>query len=476
MAKVAFLQNLAFEYLGTMYLCAFLKKHGHTVDVFIDEGGGRQSWLRDLTEFGADIIGISCTTGVHLWALKAASLIKKQRPGVKIIFGGPHPTFYPEIIQEEAVDMVCRGEGEGALCELADRVDEGRDYGDILNLWVKRPGRIQTNEVRPLIEDLDPLPFPDRLLYAKKFPALSKSQKVFILGRGCPFSCSYCFNQSLKELYKGKGPYVRFRTPSNVVEEIKQARREVPFKTAYFQDDTFGLDKERAIEFLKMYEQEVGLPFLCLVRADLLDEDIVRRLKQAGCKNVFFGIESGSQELRNLILKKTVTDEQIYRAAALLKSNKIRFRTYSIFGLPGESLEDAFKTVSMNIRIRTDFPWSSLLQPFPGTELGEDVRRQGLLEGDLCDFDSSFFKNSRIKLEEKREIENLHKLFYFAVKFPLLLPFIKWAVRREGGGLYDLIFLLGYMFSFKGSERITWAETWRIGAGNLQRFFLTSNK
>lgn len=473
MAKIAFVQNLAYEYLGVMYLSSLLKKNRHDTDIFIEHGQGMKELVEEIKRFSPDIVGLPCTTGMHHWVLAAASVLKSKFPGSKIILGGPHPTFFPDIVQEDNVDVICRGEGECALLEFAEAIDNGRDYSSIKNLWVKKGGEIFRNDVRPLIDDLDQLPFPDRDLYIKKYFFLVKSQEAFITGRGCPFSCAYCFNHAYKKLYHGKGAFMRQRSVDNVIAEIKHTYEcnNNSMRIVYIQDDTFILNKKWVLLFLEKYKSEVKLPFICQVRADLINEEIVSNLKEAGCLNVFFGVETGVERMRNALLKKDVSDKQIFETAALLKKYSIRFRTYNMFGLPEESLNDAYETVKLNIKINTDYPWSSLFQPFPGTELGDYVKKNNMLEDDRDQFEPSFFTNSSIKLDDKDAIENLKNLFFYAVKFPYLFPLIKWAVKRNFKKLYNKLFLLGYMWAFKKSEGISWSETFRIGKNNIKNFF-----
>ena len=474
MARISFIQNLSYEYLGVMYLSSLLKSKGHEVDCFIEHGQGIDKLVKEVARFNPDIAGFSCTTGVHQWSLRVANQLKKIRPDVKVVFGGPHPTFFPEIIEESAIDMICRGEGEYALLELAHCLDERKNLSTIENLWVKKNGQIFRNDVRPLIENLDELPFPDRDLYVRKYPFLHKSQKVFMVGRGCPFSCAYCFNHAFKKLYHDKGRFVRYRSPENIIAEIKEVKARSPFRTVYFQDDTFGLEKNWSLEFLNRYRNNIDLAFICLLRADLVDEVFIRSLKSAGCQRAFFGIETGSQDLRTMILKKKVSDQQIFEAARLLRKYKIKFRTYNMLALPNETLEDAFQTVRLNIKIKTDYPWSSLFQPFPGTELTEFARERGLIDAHSS-FKPSFFEKSLLLLPERKEIENLHRLFFYAVKFPFLFPFIKKAIKWNFGNFYNLFFLLGYLWSFKESERISFLETIQIGLGNFRNFLHANN-
>lgn len=176
-----------------------------------------------------------------------------------------------------------------------------------------------------------------------------------------------------------------------------------------------------------------------------------------------------------MLLKKELTDKHIYNAARLLKKYKIPFRTYNMFGLPDETLEDAFKTVELNIKIKTDYPWSSLFQPFPGTKLSEYVQRNYNIAENMNKFEPSFFKKSGLRLPEKRKIENLHKLFFYAVKFPFMLPLIKKMIRTNYDIFYDLLFLIGYAWSFKKSEGILWRETFYMGIGNVKNLFFKKN-
>jgi len=469
MARICFVQNISYEYLGVMSLSSMLKSDGHETQVFLERGQGIERLVREVMRADPTAVAFSCTTGVHRWCLRAAEEFKKSAPDLLTVFGGAHPTFFPDIVEEPQVDIVCRGEGEEALLELAERIDQKSSFSDIRNLWVKAEGRIIQNDVRPLIENLDRLPFPDRGLYVKRYPFLNRTQKLFMMGRGCPFSCAYCFNHAFKKLYENKGTFLRLRSAENIIAEIREVKARSRIKTVYFQDDTFGLDKQKTQVFLEKYSQELRLPFICLLRADLADEGIVSRLKKAGCCRVFFGIETGSEKLRNLVLKKKLTDEQIIQAAALLKRCQIRFRTYNMFGLPNESLADALKTVDLNIRIKTDYPWSSLFQPFPGTELAQSAKEQGLLQQE-DDFDPSFFKRSILRLPEIREIENLHRLFFYAVKMPFLLPFIKKAIKCKLGKCYNLLFLIGYLWSYKQSERLSLLEVLRVGLSNVKNF------
>jgi len=469
MARIAFVQNIVYEYLGTEYLASALEEKGHKAELFLENNTVKL--IKSLSRFKPDLIGFSCTTGIHRWAIDMARELKKAL-SCPTVFGGPHPTFFPEIIENNAVDIVCIGEGEHAISELAHRLDAEKDFCDVENLWVKnRVGNITKNPIRPLIENLDSLSLPDRSLYYNKYPFLNKSQKSFFAGRGCPFSCTFCFNHILKDIYKDKGPFIRLRSQQNLIDEILEVRDKFGLKTVYLQDDTILFNKIWFLEFLKIYREKVNLPFVCLVRADLMDEEITRELKMSHCHCVFFGIETGDEKLRNELLKKNIKDSQIIETAHLLKKYKIRFRTYNILGLPGEKLEQSFKTVELNIKIKTDYPWCSLFFPYPMTELGEYAKDNNLMEEDLNKFNHSFFHRSVIKLEHKNEISNLQKLFFYAVKMPVFFPLIKKAIRFKENILYDFAFLFSYAIGYFKSENLSFKDLITTARHNIRNFF-----
>jgi len=474
MARIAFVQNIAFEYLGVMYLSSVLKKKGHAVELFIVTGN-EELVIRDLVRFAPDIVGFSCTTGIHVWALEFAARLKESMP-CRVVLGGPHPTYFPDIIQEAHVDIICRGEGEGPLLDIADKIDRGEDLTGTLNCWFKTDAGIIKNEVRPLIEDLDTVPFPDRDMYYK-YPFMRLLSTNFIGGRGCPFDCSFCFNHAFKELYRGKGKMVRYRSVDNLIAEMKEVTEKYGLKTLRLTDDTFILDKKWVEEFALKYKKQIGLPFFCTIRADLADENIIKRLSDAGCRTVGFGVESGTEVYRNTLLNKKITDEELKKTAALLKKYGIKFRTYNMLGLPGETVAEAFKTVTLNIELGTDYPWCSLFQPFPGTALARYALEKGFIAGSGENTISpSYFKDSPIRSEHNTEIANLHKFFIYAVKFPRLFPVIKKLIRLKPNFLFNLAFLISYAWVVLKAESRTIREVMIMGRRNIWSMFFSTKK
>ena len=458
MARVLFVQNFWFEYLGTMILSAVLKKAGHTVDLVIDSDAARIA--RYARTFQPDLVAMYCVSGSHAWVTRTLKNLKESIP-VRTIVGGPHATYFPEIIEEEGVDIVCRGEGEGAFSELAERIDHHESFNDIRNLWVKTDTRITRNPIRPLIENLDALPFPDRDLYYKYDILKTSPSKHFITGRGCPFACTFCCNKAYKEIYQGLGTMIRRADPARVCEEIRAVADRYPLESVRFDDEVFLLDHDWAVDFLKRYATEIHLPFSCLIRADLTNPAIVRAMKDAGCYIAYFGIESGNDRIRNQVLGKNISRDQIRQTAWLLRKHGIRIGTFNMVGMPGESFENAWETVRLNQEIRSDYPWCSIIQPYPGTELERQAKNGGFLDPEygVADLTQSYFNNTVLDNPDAQAIVALQKLFYLAVKFPSLSGIIR-KMARSGryGGLHRWIFNITYAYRYSKTYRMPFTE------------------
>lgn len=437
MANVVFVQNLSYEFPGVEILSACLKSRGHRTDLLIDASPdpGHEAFA------GADVLAFSVMTGHERWAVEAGRRLKAAS-GALVVLGGPHPTHRPEVLGEEGVDVVCRGEGEEALVELCDRIDARRGFADVANLWVKTAGGgIRRNAVRPPLPDLDALPFPDREIYYRRYPHLARNpHKPFLAGRGCPHACVFCSNEALRSLYGKTSLPVRTRSPEALVREIEAVRASRPLSRVFFHDDAFGLRRPWLEGFLALYRERVGLPFYCQVRADTVTEDLAARLRRAGCRCVFFAVESGVESLRTDVLRKNLSDAEIRSGARWLKAAGIRISTYNVIGIPGETLDDAFRTVEMNVAIGADYPRCSFLTPYPGTEL---ARRAGAGAGAAV---TALSQQTELLLpaRDAAALRNLHALFQTAVLFPRCLPLVRRLVRWPLGPLYRAWWALVY--------------------------------
>jgi len=437
---------------GILSLSAALRAAGHETGLALS---GRRGFLARVRDFKPDVLAYSVTTGFHHYYLDINRRLKAElgRNGRKVLtlIGGPHATFFPEMLESEGVDAVCRGEGEDAIVDFADALGHGGDYTRIRNLWVKNGGGIIRNEVRPLIENLDRLPFPDRdLLFSQDRFVRDAPMKIFFANRGCPYLCTYCFNHKYNGLYRGKGEIVRYRSVDHLLAEIKDVRTKWPLKYIFFLSDNFVLDKDWVGEFAERYRAEIGLPFTCNVRANLVDEKVASDLKRAGCVSVLFGVESGDERLRNDILKRQMSDEAILGAGSLLRANGIRLYTQNILALPGETFRQALSTLALNQRLEPAYAWASIFTPYPSNELTEYAIRNGYFEGNSDRVHHSFHSRSVMNFSGRRErrmFTNLHRLFGIMVEWPSLARYARVLCAMPVTPIYSILYKLWYGYT-----------------------------
>jgi anaerobic magnesium-protoporphyrin IX monomethyl ester cyclase len=452
--KIVFIQNFWFEFIGTMYLSAILKEKGHETDLFIFDG--EEGFIDSVIKSKPDIVGFYTITGSHLWAINTACRIK-GKIDTFTLFGGPHATFFPEIIERNGVDGVLIGESEYAIAELVEKIQRKQDISTIKNLWLKQNGNIIRNELRPLIDDLDDIPFPDREIYYKYSFLRNNPNKSFLTGRGCPYACSFCFNASYRSLYRKKGDLIRRISPPRMIRELSNVISKFGAKSIRFDDDLFAVDGKWSGEFLELYRREINLPFTCYLRANIVTEEIVRTLKMGGCFLSYFGIETGNEENRHKILKKNITNKQIEKTAYLLRKHAIEVGTFNMLCLPGETIDQAYETINLNRKIKADYLWCSIIQPYPKTEIEKISRELGYLDKDfnVDNFRNSYFKTSILRNKDYKSLNNLQKLFYVAVKFPIFDPIIKRLIKYEIPWLLNTIFYLTYGYRYIKTYRIS---------------------
>jgi radical SAM superfamily enzyme YgiQ (UPF0313 family) len=439
--------------MGILYLAGALKQAGHECRLVLSD---RDDPVRVCKEFDPDIVGFSMTTGFHPHYLEVNRRIRRKfdKPGLLTIFGGPHCTFFPEIVEDPDIDIVCRGEGEEAIVELADTLADGDDITNIQNLWIKRDGvddDIHQNELRPLVNDLDELTWPDREILYHIDPYMREvSMKHFFNSRGCPYLCTYCFNHRFNRLYSGLGDIIRYRSVDDIIAEINDVRERYPLGMVRFLSDNFPMNKEWVEEFADKFPVEIGLPFNCHVRANQIDDERAANLAKAGNVSVLMGVETADEYLRNEVLKRKQSDEMIIRAAKRLKDNDISLYTQNIIALPGETFDMALKTVELNIECEPAFAWASIFMPYPGTELSQYAIDNGYFDGDYDKVMHTFHVDSVLRFDdeiERKMMTRLHKLFGLMVEFPFLVNIARILCRLPLGAIYSLYFKLWYGYT-----------------------------
>jgi len=468
MPGALFLQTDWLDHLGPLYLSAFLKSRGIPAGIIITRSAKRL--IKEVERTQPEIVAVSLSSAGHRIAL---DLLQEAKAALKIpvILGGPHPTFFPEALASPAVDFIIRGEAEESFYQLILALRQGRDFARVNGLGYKKDGELKFNPAGKLDEDLDQIPFPDRSLYSRYGYYRRVQVQRVITCRGCPYNCSYCFNASLKDFYRDSGKYVRQRSAQNVIAELKAILSQT--RTVNFADDSFGLDRNFADEFLDRYGKEIRLPFIVNLRPEQVSQDYAKKLAQAGCYSAQIGIEAGNDELRERVLDRKVSKEEIRSAVRYLQDQGIKVLSYNMLGLPGESLEQGFETIRFNRELKVEFPRVSIFQPYPGTELGKEMVRKGWANDQelFNNLSGTYFNKSVLKMPEIRELENLQKLFAPAIRSAALEPLIKKLIKLPGNPLYEMIFLFSIAAQYQKATNRSLPETIEYGFKNLALYF-----
>jgi radical SAM superfamily enzyme YgiQ (UPF0313 family) len=433
------------EPIGALYVAGCLREAGHDVK-FVGTRGN--DVLEEVQRFQPDVVAFGATTGLHRYYLGLNAEIKKRHPDCVSLMGGPHATYFPEVIFTPGLDVVCRGEGEDAAVELCNALAKGDDPRGIRDLWVKHEGRVYKSAARELRRDLDSIPFPPReLLYEYDDSLRLRPLKSFTTNRGCPFPCSYCFNPSLVEHYGSSWKKVRIRSPENVVEELALVKGQGPLHVIGFRESIFVYSAEWLRRFGELYRKEIGLPYYCHVRADMMTEEMVELLAWSGCHTVNLGIETANEHLANHVLKRQIKMEKLKAGVRRLKKAGIVVFADNILGIPSGTLADDLDTLQLNIDLDVDYAAATLCTPYPGTGIASFAIENGYFTGDFDLIDDSYYTESVLEFEsesERRQIENLHKLFAVTAALPWSVPLVKRLIQLPANDYFYSAFRAWY--------------------------------
>ncbi len=364
--------------LGLPYIAAVLEDAGYQPRI-LDMGIENSPWgkLEEALGESPKFIGVTMNTSTFSEGLEVLRFVKKACPKAMTIVGGPHPTALPEeTASMKEVDAVVRGEGEYTFLEILETVKKREDLKKVRGITIKVKGKAHSTPERPLIMELDKLPFPSRhLIKFERYEYRLKGRKAasMVCSRGCPYNCLYC----LKALF---GRKYRIRSVENVIKEIEKIKREYGVTAIMFNDDIFTLDKEWIKEFCEeVIRRDLGIIWRCETRVDNVSPEILKLMKVAGCYDISYGIESGNQRILDII-RKGIKLDQVRKAMKWTKEAGIHTTAYFMIGLPEETRKSAMDTIRFASEIDPDEVRFSMTTPYPGTDLYRLALEKGLIE------------------------------------------------------------------------------------------------
>lgn len=412
--------------LGLAYIASVLENSGEDVKIIdsLAENCTLHDIKREIDSWGADIVGVTSTTPTFYDALKVAKIAKES--GAVTVLGGPHVTFTAKetLSNYSFVDYVVQGEGEFTMLELVRSIKKGEEPKSVLGLSYRaKSGVIKENHPRPPLMNLDALPMPAyHLLPMSKYVFQGYRFATMVTSRGCPFKCVFCSSSRIC------GKRWRGHSAKRVVDEIEFLMDRYKIKFIEFLDNTFTFDKNRVKEICnEMASRGIDVMWTCSSRVNLFDRELAFRIKDAGCQIVYFGVESGSQRILNL-MKKGITLEQSVKAIRLAKEAGINTVASFILGMPDESVEEANATIEFATRLNPDYAQFTICTPYPGTELYDyAVKNDLLLTRDWSKYDAlTPVMKTKISIRKLREL--LAKAYF---KFYTRLSYIFDKIRKR---------------------------------------------
>ncbi len=455
-----------FPPLGLCYIAAALEEKGYQViiidrDIIRRKGDNPDHALKKtLDEHKPELVGITATSPLILDANHSAKVCKKVLPNLKVAIGGIHPTVLPHETLESCpeIDIVIRGEGETTMSEIA----EGRSLKDIAGICYRDNGKICSRSNRELIRDLDTLPLPARHLCDMEFylrPTVRTIRGVLLrathiyTARGCLFRCNFCAGQAIF------GHKVRFRSPKLVADEIEHLVSSYGIDGLRIDEDMFLANKKRAIKICnELIKRGLHKKIVWSAQTSVrvVTKEMLEMMKKAGCIQVEYGFESGSQRKLD-IMRKCTTVEENYRAAKLTKEVGLRIMANILVNIPGETKEDFIKDIEFVKETKPDYVALNKFMPFAGSEMSEDIKKEGMLPCDWGTVHGNAEQNKEINFTEMSNEEfwelynNFTKQFIMprglvsSIKFLFfknIFTTMKRFMRNPGPSLDHLLFVL----------------------------------
>ncbi|MFA5117983.1 MAG: radical SAM protein [Candidatus Omnitrophota bacterium] len=404
---------------GLASIVSVARKNGHDAKVIlVKEKASYGKVFEEIVDFKPQVVGFTCVSSQFVFVKEIAACIKERLPGAIIVCGGVHPTINPGcVLEARHLDAIFVGEAEHSFAEFLIKVERGQDYRSVENLAYALGSDVIMNKLKPLIADLDSLPYPDKEIYPFKDTLDQTGYAPFFFSRGCPFLCSYCSNHMIAKRYGLKHNNPRYRSPESSIVEIEEAVKKFDIKTIWILDDIFGIDKKWRSEFCAKYKNRVGIKFICILRVNVIDDEFMKLLKDAGCFRVFIGIESGNDHVRRNIMNRHMTNDQIIKAFEAAHDNHLATIAINMIGLPGETEEMLWDTIRLNRQIKPQMSCVNIFYPYRGTRLGDECFQKGLVNESLY----ADFSNERRETVLNYPDDYKKKLMYYQENWEALV-------------------------------------------------------
>jgi len=383
-APVGAAMHMPFALLGLGYLAAILEKNNYEVDVIDCQvlKISFEDFRSEISKRQPNIVGVTSSTLTYQSALKLIKIAKEACPNCITVAGGSHVTFWDDKALEECpeLDIVVKREGENTLLELVQRMEAGKSYHDVVGITCRKEGKIVRNPDRQYIEDLDSLPFPARHLWPMERFREYEDILYLATSRGCVYWCEFCTTVRMH------GRKYRMRSPKNVVDELELLHKTYGVSKFTFCDDAFTVDQPRTEALCtEILKRGLKIEWNCGTRVDMITKELLAKMKEAGCISVWFGVESGSQQVLDA-MKKGITPELTTKVFGWVRELGLKPIPNVILGFPGETKETAWKTIKFVEKISPDaVGFYNVATPFPGTPMYDSVREKGWLR--VTDFD-----------------------------------------------------------------------------------------
>jgi radical SAM superfamily enzyme YgiQ (UPF0313 family) len=408
--------------LGLLYVASYALAHTDFEILILDTQVEELTYddiEKEILKIKPDLVGIQAMTFTLIDVMMVAKIVKKVDPETIVVLGGPHVNIYPEeTISQNAIDFLVLGEGEVPFTELLNGLNRDADLSQIKGLVFRKNGKTVNTGPRPLIENLDELPHPARSLIPvqKYWSVLARSNPVttIMTSRGCPYKCIFCDRPHL-------GKKFRYRSAKNVVDEMEECVH-LGIKEFILYDDTFTVNRQRVLDICTEIEsRKLRIYWDVRARVNLVDPELLKKMKTAGCDRIHFGVESGNDTVLK-VLKKGITLNQVEAAFKGARKAGLTTLAYFMLGNPAETKEQILETIGLAKKLKADFVHISLTSPFPATELYRLGLERGIIRKDYWkafaenpgpDFWPPLWEENLNRDELFEMLRHAYKEFYF---------------------------------------------------------------